>query len=65
MQRDKPMQKNIANARGICYTGYNDIAAEPAKDTRRKIMGLIKAITGAAGGVLADQWKEFFYCEAI
>ena len=24
-------------------------------------MGLIKAITGAAGGVLADQWREFFY----
>ena len=28
-------------------------------------MGLIKAITGAGGGVLADQWKEYFYCEAI
>ena len=28
-------------------------------------MGLIKAAFGAAGGVLADQWKEFFYCEAI
>lgn len=28
-------------------------------------MGLIKAIAGAAGGVLADQWKEFFYCEAL
>ena len=28
-------------------------------------MGLIRAIAGAAGGVLADQWKEFFYCEAI
>lgn len=28
-------------------------------------MGLIKAITGAAGGALADQWKEFFYCDSI
>ncbi len=28
-------------------------------------MGLIKAIVGAAGGVLGDQWKEFFYCEAL
>ncbi|MCI6679390.1 MAG: SPFH domain-containing protein [Oscillibacter sp.] len=28
-------------------------------------MGLIKAIAGAAGGVMADQWKEFFYCEAM
>lgn len=28
-------------------------------------MGLIKAILGAAGGVLADQWKEYFYCEAL
>lgn len=28
-------------------------------------MGLMKAAFGAAGGVLADQWKEFFYCEAI
>ena len=27
-------------------------------------MGLIKAAMGAAGGVMADQWKEFFYCEA-
>lgn len=28
-------------------------------------MGLIKAGMGAAGGTLADQWKEFFYCEAM
>ena len=28
-------------------------------------MGLIKAGTGALGGVLADQWKEFFYCDAL
>ena len=28
-------------------------------------MGLISAALGAAGGVLADTWKEFFYCDAI
>ena len=28
-------------------------------------MGLIKAGAGALGGTLADQWKEFFYCEAL
>ncbi len=28
-------------------------------------MGLIKAGIGALGGTLADQWKEFFYCDAI
>ncbi|MCI5691298.1 MAG: SPFH domain-containing protein [Clostridiales bacterium] len=28
-------------------------------------MGLIKAAFGTVGGTLADQWKEFFYCEAI
>lgn len=28
-------------------------------------MGLIKAGIGAAGGVMADQWKEYFYCEAL
>ena len=28
-------------------------------------MGLIKAFFGAANSTLADQWKEFFYCEAM
>ena len=28
-------------------------------------MGLIKAGIGAIGGTFADQWKEFFYCEAL
>ena len=28
-------------------------------------MGLIKAAFGAAGGVIADQWKEFFICESL
>ena len=28
-------------------------------------MGLIKAGMGAVGGTLADQWKEFFYCESM
>ena len=28
-------------------------------------MGLIQAALNAAGTVLGDQWKEYFYCEAI
>ena len=28
-------------------------------------MGLIKAGMGASGGTLADQWKEFFCCDAM
>ncbi len=28
-------------------------------------MGLLKAGVGAIGGVLADQWREYFYCEAL
>ncbi|MGY3725407.1 Membrane protease subunit, stomatin/prohibitin family, contains C-terminal Zn-ribbon domain [Granulicatella balaenopterae] len=28
-------------------------------------MGLIKAGIGAVAGTMADQWKEFFYCDAL
>ena len=28
-------------------------------------MGLIKAAFGALGGTLADQWKEYIYCDAM
>lgn len=28
-------------------------------------MGLIHAAIGAASGVLADSWKEYFYCDAL
>lgn len=28
-------------------------------------MGLIRAGIGALGGVLADQWREFFYCDSM
>ena len=28
-------------------------------------MGLLKAGIGSLGGTLADQWKEFFYCDAL
>ena len=44
----------VANHIAIRYT--------EARKTRKEhfFMGLIKAISGATGGVLADQWKEYF-----
>ena len=30
-----------------------------------EVMGLIKAALGAASGVMGDQWKEYFYCDAL
>lgn len=28
-------------------------------------MGLIRAALGSVGGVMGDQWRDYFYCEAI
>lgn len=28
-------------------------------------MGLIRAFTSAAGGIMADQWREYFYCDSL
>lgn len=28
-------------------------------------MGLIKAALGATGGILADQWREYYYCDRM
>jgi len=37
------------------------------KTHRRKhtIMGLISAALGAAAGTISDQWKEYFWCDAL
>ena len=46
--------------------GYlSEVALNYGDTKRRKIMGLIKAGAGTLGGALADQWKEFFYCDSM
>ena len=42
-----------------------EVALNYGDTKRRKIMGLIKAGEGTLGGALADQWKEFFYCDSM
>ena len=52
---------------GKCYmsnTKYYVLHVTKGKDEVIQ-MGLIKAAIGAAGGTLADQWKEFFYCDSM
>jgi len=58
-----------ANALRLLASGgirlHNFSSHRPVQKERSYNMGLIKAALGAAGGTLADQWKEFFYCDAI
>ena len=34
--------------------------AVPGHESRRDVMGLFQAVVGSVGGVLADQWKDFY-----
>lgn len=46
----------------------NTTAAEAEvfkEDKEEIIMGLLKAGVGALSGVLADSWRDYFYCEAM
>ena len=60
----------IDNAASLFYNSLTEETNHPTKiltkiGKENYKMGLIKAGIGALGGTLADQWKEFFYCESI
>ena len=42
--------------------GGSDFAPQNKED---KEMGLIKGIVAAAGSGMADQWREYFYCDSL
>ena len=47
--------KGAVNAAGNATREAADVAGQ----------GMLKSFSGSLGGVLADQWREYFYCEAI
>lgn len=54
--------KKIGNGSCCRCTAWG---GELKRGRENKHMGLIRAAAGALGGTLADQWKEFFYCDAM
>ena len=45
--------------------GLKKVLADAGNAAAEQSRGIFTALAGAAGGVLADQWKEYFYCEAM
>ncbi len=45
--------------------GLKKVLADAGNAAAEQSRGIFTALAGAAGGVLADQWKEYFYCDAM
>ena len=50
---------------GECLQDFLRISSRKNILEGMKNMGLLKAGIGALSGVLADEWREYFYCEAL
>jgi len=55
----------IINLQVVYYTKFDECFIKNIFWKGILVMGLIKAAVSATGSVFADQWKEFFYCDAL
>ena len=39
--------------------------SQNSDESEDKRMGLIRAAKDAIGSMMADQWREYFYCDAL
>ena len=42
------------------YSALGMAGMLPGHESRRAVMGLVQAVAGAVGGMLGDQWKDFY-----
>ena len=49
--------------RGFCGLAFAAICGNETK--KECSMGLLRAGIGAASGVLADSWRDYFYCDSL
>ena len=52
----------MESSMAACVPGISAVCSKSGKEQN---MGLIKAAAGAVGGMMADQWRSFFVCDAI
>ena len=59
-RHDEWQARGVAAPIPLLYSQSSSAGMVPALESQELDMGLVQAVKGAVGGVLADQWKDFY-----